>query len=226
MIKSLSIIELKNVYKRYRIGANFLLALNNVNLTIKKGELAAIIGPSGSGKSTIMNVIGLLDKPSNGEYWLAKREVSKLSANELAELRNEQIGFVFQSFFLLPKLTALENAALPLTYRRLPQSKIQQMAYAMLAKVSIAHLAKHKPNQLSGGQQQRVAIARALITQPNIILADEPTGNLDSKTGQEVMDLLLSINQQEGATIILVTHDSHIAGQCQRQIKIQDGCVQ
>lgn len=225
-MKSLSIIKLQSITKRYRIGDSYFQALKNIDIAIKKGELVAIIGPSGSGKSTLMNIIGLLDRPTEGEYWLGDQEVSKLSANRLAEIRNHEIGFIFQSFFLLPKLSALENVALPLTYRQLHYHEIYTQAQTMLDRVGVGSLAKNKPSQMSGGQQQRIAIARALATQPNIILADEPTGNLDSKTGQDVMDLLIAINQAESATIIIVTHDLTVANQCQRIIKIQDGQLQ
>ena len=218
-------IELKKLYKKYKIGKETFTALNNINLNIEEGSLVAVIGPSGSGKSTMMNIVGLLDKPTGGEYWLNGEEVSTLSADKLANLRNHQIGFVFQSFFLLPKLTALQNVGLPLTYRHLSTAEINRRAQSKLDLVSVGHLAKHKPAEMSGGQQQRVAIARALVTDPHIILADEPTGNLDSVTSQEVMDLLKEINQTAQTTIIIVTHDPMVAAQCSIVIKIEDGQI-
>lgn len=218
-------IKLQNVYKTYHIGEHTVRALDGISLHIKNGEMVAIMGSSGSGKSTTMNIIGLLDQPTSGEYFLNGKEVSRLDSDELAKLRNRTIGFVFQSFFLLPRLTALQNVALPLTYREDNTYEINQRSKECLAKVGMANYIDHRPNQLSGGQQQRVAIARALVGDPKIILADEPTGSLDSATGEAVMDLLIDINKKENATIVIVTHDPLIAKLCQRTIKLRDGKV-
>jgi len=219
-------IDLKKVTKTYKMGDNIIPVLRGVDLSIEAGELIAIMGPSGSGKSTLMNIIGLLDRPTEGEYLLDKQEVSKLSSNVLAELRNHTIGFIFQAFFLLPRFNALQNVMMPLTYRQTTLHDREKRARETLEKVQVGELAKHKPNEMSGGQQQRVAIARALVTQPKIILADEPTGSLDTKTGQAVMDLLIDINRNIKTTVIIVTHDPKIAEQCRRVIHIQDGLIQ
>lgn len=218
-------LNLRNIYKYYTLGKSQLSILKGINLEIKKGELLAIMGPSGSGKSTLMNILGLLDKPSRGHYWLENKEITNYSDDELAAVRNQKIGFVFQSFYLLPRLTAMDNVGYPLLYRRLPRKEIRSRAIAMLDKVGMAERAKHRPNELSGGQQQRVAIARALVGNPAIILADEPTGALDSHISQEIMDLFMALNQQQGITIVIITHDSHIAQQCRRQVIIKDGTV-
>lgn len=218
-------IELQNIRKSYFLGEQEVHALDNINLKIAKSEMVSIIGASGSGKTTLMNVLGLLDTPTAGQYKLDNQEVSTLSRNELARLRNRAIGFIFQLFFLLPRLNALQNVMLPLFYRNTPKAEMKQLAIASLAKVGMDRFYHHRPNELSGGQQQRVAIARALVGDPAIILADEPTGSLDSVTGQEVMNLLMHLNQKEGATIVVVTHDNYIANQCQRIIKIRDGKI-
>lgn len=218
-------IELRDVYKIYHIGDHEVHALNGISFSIGKGELVAIMGASGSGKSTAMNIIGVLDHPTSGEYYLNGEKVLALSGDILAGLRNRTIGFVFQQFFLLPRLTALQNVSLPLTYRGLNPKEIKERALASLEKVGMADFINHRPNELSGGQQQRVAIARALVTAPAVILADEPTGALDSKTGQSVMDLLIELNQKDHATIIIVTHDLSVAQQCQRIIKLKDGAI-
>jgi len=218
-------LNLRNVYKYYILGKSQLAILKDINLEIKPGELIAIMGPSGSGKSTLMNIIGLLDKPSRGSYWLENKEITSYSDDELAAVRNQKIGFVFQSFYLLPRLTALENVGYPLIYRRLPRKEIHRRAMAMLEKVGMAQRAKHHPNELSGGQQQRVAIARALVGKPALILADEPTGALDSQISQDIMNLFIELNQQQGITVIIITHDPHVAEQCQRQIIIKDGMI-
>lgn len=218
-------IEFRDVCKYYQIGEHKITALEHANLKIASGELVSIMGASGSGKTSCMNILGLLDRPSSGQYFLVDTEVSTLSNDKLAHLRNYYIGFVFQQFFLLPRLTALQNVGLPLIYRGTPPAEIKERSLASLDRVGMSQYVDHRPNQLSGGQQQRVAIARALVTDPTVILADEPTGALDSKTGQIVMDLLLHINQQENATIIIVTHDQKVALQCQRIIRLSDGRV-
>lgn len=218
-------IKLVNVHKTYIIGEEVVKALDGVSLEIKEGEMVSIVGASGSGKTTTMHMIGLLDHPTSGECYINGKEVSQLSRNEKAALRNRTIGFIFQSFFLLPRLDALHNVMLPLSYRDNSERVNKNLAFESLKKVSMDHYIHHHPNQLSGGQQQRVAIARALVGDPKIILADEPTGSLDSRTGQEVMDLLKNINKTENATVIIVTHDPNIAKQCQRIISIKDGKI-
>ncbi|WP_418792530.1 ABC transporter ATP-binding protein [Phosphitispora sp. TUW77] len=217
-------IKLVDMSKFYHTGSVTLAALNKVNLKIKNGEMLAIIGPSGSGKSTLMNMIGCLDVPSEGQYLLDEREVSRLKEDELSEIRNKKIGFIFQSFNLLPKLTALENVELPLIYRGLSAAERRQSAVEALNMVGLSDRMHHKPSELSGGQQQRVAIARALAGNPPIILADEPTGNLDSRSGVEVMEIIKDLNNK-GKTIILITHDMEIARQARRIIRIQDGRI-
>ncbi len=217
-------IKLQNISKFYQTGSITITALDKVNLTIESGEMLAIIGPSGSGKSTLMNMLGCLDVPSEGNYFLDGREISKLKEDELAEIRNAKIGFVFQSFNLLNSLTALENVELPLIYRGMSVSERRKTAEKALAMVGLADRLHHKPSELSGGQQQRVAIARALAGEPPVILADEPTGNLDSRSGIEVMGIIRELNQQ-GKTIILITHDPEIAKQVKRVVKIQDGQI-
>jgi len=216
-------LNLRNIYKFYPVGKTLLPVLKGVNLDIRAGELIAIMGASGSGKSTLMNIIGLLDQPSKGHYWLENKEIVRYSDDELAAIRNQKIGFVFQSFYLLPHQTAVENVGYPLLYRRLPRQEIHRRALAMLDKVGMADRAKHHPNELSGGQQQRVAIARALVGKPAIILADEPTGALDSRISKDIIDLFIELNQQEGITIIIITHDSAVAERCQRRVIMEDG---
>lgn len=218
-------IQLQQISKIYQTEDYKQTALEAVDLTIARGEFLAIMGASGSGKSTLMNILGLLDRPSSGHYYLKDQEISQLDEDSQARIRNESIGFVFQSFFLLPRMTALQNVGLPLSYRGLKPADIEAQAQAMLEKVGMARWAKHRPNQLSGGQQQRVAIARALIVNPDLILADEPTGALDSKIGQAIIELFLELNRHEQATIILVTHDQHVAQQCQRTIVLADGRI-
>lgn len=217
----MSLINLSHVSKCYR---NY-YALKDINLTVQRGEMIAIVGASGSGKSTLMNMIGLLDRATEGVYSFAGIPVTDLSLVEWARIRNQKMGFVFQAFFLLPRLTVLQNVMLPLFYRGMETQAAQTLALAMLKKVSMETFALRKPNQLSGGQQQRVAIARALVGDAEVILADEPTGSLDSRTGQEVMDLFLALNKQEQKTLILVTHDKAISQQCQRTLLIKDGCI-
>lgn len=215
-------IELKNVCKSFKLGDQVVKALDNINFSVKKGEFVAIIGPSGSGKSTMMNILGLLDVADSGEYLLDDLSIKEASDSILADIRNKKIGFIFQSFNLLPKMNALENVQVPLMYRGIGKKESQKKAYEYLEKVGLKGREKHMPSQLSGGQQQRVAIARALIGDPEIILADEPTGALDSKTGHEVMELLQELNR-EGQTIILITHDINVANKAKRILKMMDG---
>ena len=192
---------------------------------LQRGEMTAIVGVSGSGKSTLMNIIGFLDRCTTGQYFFAGQNVSRLPEHALATIRNQKIGFVFQSFFLLPRATVLQNVMLPLFYRDMPGAAAKQNAMHMLDKVSVAHLAHHRPNQLSGGQQQRVAIARALVSDPDVILADEPTGALDSQTSDAVMKLLEFLHEKEGRTILIITHDKAISRRCQRVVTIKDGRI-
>ena len=215
-------IEIENLSKVYNSDTLSVTALNEVSFKIKKGEFVAIMGPSGSGKSTLMNLLGCLDLPTNGTYKLVDLKISQLKANQLAEVRNRKIGFVFQSFNLLPRATALENTELPLLYGRVSNSV--KIAMQALERVGLKHRAHHKPTELSGGEKQRVAIARALVNKPAIILADEPTGNLDSVTGQEIMSLFHDLNK-EGVTLIIVTHEDEIAKQAKRVIQMKDGKI-
>ncbi len=224
-MKLFPVIKLVDVVKRYQSGTLDVLALNQINLSILQGELVSIVGASGSGKSTLLNILGLLDRPTSGNYFLSEKEVSHLSDDELSLERNLKIGFVFQSFFLLPRLTALQNVMMPLLYRDIPKDISKGKSLKILEKLNIAHLHHHKPNQLSGGQQQRVALARALVGEPDVILADEPTGALDTHTSQEVLNLFLELNEKENKTVIIVTHDLDIAHECPRIIKVQDGSI-
>ena len=218
------VIKTNELAKMYQMGAEEVHALRGVNLEIRKGEYVAIMGPSGSGKSTLMNLIGCLDSPSGGQYWLAGRLVSELDDDELAYIRNKEIGFVFQTFNLLPRATALHNVELPLIYNGTPAEERVEKAKQALNRVELTDRMHHKPNELSGGQRQRVAIARALVNSPSIVLADEPTGNLDSKTGEEIMALFANLHSQ-GNTIILVTHENDIAQHAHRIIYIRDGKI-
>jgi len=218
------VIRTEALAKMYQMGAEEVHALNGVDVEIRKGEYVAIMGPSGSGKSTLMNLIGCLDSPSSGRYWLAGRLVSELDDDELAYIRNKEIGFVFQTFNLLPRATALHNVELPLIYNGTPAEERVERAKQALERVDLAPRMNHKPNELSGGQRQRVAIARALVNNPSIVLADEPTGNLDSKTGEEIMHLFANLHGQ-GNTIILVTHEMDIAQHAHRVIFIRDGKI-
>lgn len=215
-------IEITNMYKVYTMGENKVTALNGINLNIKPHEFVAIVGPSGSGKSTLMNMLGCLDVPTSGSYKLDGEEVSKLKDDKLAEIRNCKIGFIFQKFNLLQKLSALENVELPLVYQGISAKESKDRAIKSLDIVGLSERMHHKPNELSGGQQQRVAIARALVTRAPVLLADEPTGALDSKTGIEVMGILKDLNSK-GNTVILITHDNSLAMQAKRIIRIQDG---
>jgi putative ABC transport system ATP-binding protein len=219
------LIETRDLWKTYVMGDEEIHALKGVSITIERGEYVAIMGPSGSGKSTLMNLIGCLDTPSKGTYLLNNKEVSQMNDNELARIRNEEIGFVFQTFNLLPRATALHNVELPLVYAGIGKKERLEQAKAAIEKVELTHRMTHKPNELSGGQRQRVAIARALVNNPSILLADEPTGNLDSKTGVEIMALFARLHQG-GNTIILVTHEADIAAYAHRVIAIRDGQVE
>jgi putative ABC transport system ATP-binding protein len=220
-----SIIKLENIQKSYYLGKQELKVLKGISLEVFKKEYVALMGPSGSGKSTLMNIIGCLDSPTAGMYILNGKDVSKMEDDDLADVRNKEIGFVFQQFNLLPRLTAEENVALPLIYNGTSKKIRTELALEMLDRVGLADRSHHKPNELSGGQNQRVAIARALVNNPSIILADEPTGNLDSKTSSEIMDIFGKI-QTEGNTVILVTHEEDIAGHAHRIIRLKDGVIE
>ena len=220
-----TIIEARDIQKEYRMGTQTVHALRGVSFEIKKNEYVAIMGPSGSGKSTMMNVIGCLDTPSKGDYILNGHDVKKLTDNQLAEVRNREIGFVFQTFNLLPRSSALANVELPLIYAGMSSRERRKRAIEVLEKVGLADRMDHKPNELSGGQRQRVAIARALVNNPSILLADEPTGNLDSKTGYEIMELFEDL-YKAGNTIILVTHEEEIAAHARRVIRLRDGLLE
>jgi len=221
----MSLIETKDLWKTYVMGAEEIHALRGVSLAIEKGEYVAIMGPSGSGKSTLMNLIGCLDTPSKGSYLLNNKQVGQMNDNELAQIRNEEIGFVFQTFNLLPRATALQNVELPLVYAGVPGRDRSARAKDALARVELADRMSHRPNEMSGGQRQRVAVARALVNNPSILLADEPTGNLDSKTGAEIMALFQRLHES-GNTIVLVTHEADIAAFANRTIHLRDGQVE
>lgn len=220
-----ALIDVKDLYKIYNPGENEVHALDGVSLTVREGEFVAIIGHSGSGKSTLMNMLGCLDVPTSGTYILNGRDVSSLSDNELSEVRNNEIGFIFQGFNLIPNLTAVENVELPLIYRKVDKNTRRQLAEEALEKVGLKERMKHKPSEMSGGQQQRVAIARAIAAAPPLILADEPTGNLDSKSTQDIMNILDGLNEQ-GNTIVLITHDDGIAANAKRVVRIMDGKIE
>jgi putative ABC transport system ATP-binding protein len=214
-------IRFENIVKAYPLGSKRqLVVLKGINLNIEAGEMVAVMGPSGSGKSTLLNIVGCLDRPTSGSYTLDGREVSKLSSGELAKVRGQKIGFIFQSYNLLPRISAVANIELGLTYAGVSDGKLAREALAM---VGLAERANHKPTELSGGEQQRVAIARALAKKPSIVLADEPTGNLDSKSGGEIMSMLTGLNKQQGITMVIISHDINVANQCQRIIRIRDG---
>lgn len=222
------LVEIRGLCRRYQMGSEVVRALDGVDLDIERGELVAIVGQSGSGKSTLMNLLGCLDTPTSGHYHLAGTAVEELGAEQLAEVRNRHIGFVFQSFHLLPRQSALENVSLPLVYRhegRLGARERLERAAAALRQVGLLERMRHRPNEMSGGQRQRVAIARALVTEPSILLADEPTGNLDSHTSEEILDLLVSLQRDHGRTVIIVTHEAEVAARCERVIRLRDGRV-
>lgn len=220
-----ALIELVDIGRKYVIGSETIHAIKSVSLTIKKGEFVALMGPSGSGKSTLMNILGCLDTPTRGEYFLNNQLVSDMSENELAEVRNKEIGFVFQTFNLLPRSTSLDNVALPLIYAGMGKRERSEKAQLALESVGLGERIYHKPNELSGGQRQRVAVARALINNPSIILADEPTGNLDTKTSIEIMNLIEEIHSK-GNTIVLVTHEEDIALHAHRIVRMRDGLIE
>ena len=218
------LIQLQNISKTYGIGDLQVYALKSVDLTINTGDYCAIMGPSGSGKSTMMNMIGCLDRPTQGDYWLDGEEIAHLDAKQLAGIRNRKIGFIFQQFHLLHQLTAVENVVLPMIYAGVPASERESRAIAALRRVGLGDRLANRPNQLSGGQQQRVAIARAIVNQPKLLLADEPTGALDTQMSQEIMDIFAELNQQ-GMTLVMVTHDPEVAQRCRRTITFRDGSV-
>ena len=219
------VIDLKNIIRNFQLGPQTVHVLKGIDLTIKKGEYVALMGPSGSGKSTLMNLLGCLDTPTSGSYMIANRDVSKMNDNQLADVRNKEIGFVFQTFNLIPRQTALQNGALPLVYAGEKKEKRILRAKKVLDEVGLSDRITHKPNQLSGGQRQRVAIARALVNSPSIILADEPTGNLDSSTSNEIMKLFEEIHKN-GNTLIIVTHEEEIAQHANRIIRLKDGEIE
>jgi putative ABC transport system ATP-binding protein len=220
------VVEAEGLTKTYRMGEIEVKALRGASLHVKSGEIVAIMGPSGSGKSTLMNILGCLDRPTAGQYQLAGEEVSQLTDEQLADIRNRKVGFIFQTFNLLARATALNNVELPMRYSRQNGANRRARAMEALASVGLEDRVKHRPNELSGGQQQRVAIARAMVNNPSIIMADEPTGNLDSASGEEVMKVLLQRNRELGTTLIIITHDPDIAGHCQRVVHIRDGVTQ
>ncbi len=223
----MELIKLIDLYKTYHLGEVDVPVLKGISLSIAQGELVALMGASGSGKSTLMNILGCLDHPSSGEYWLDGHEISGISANERARFRSRLIGFVFQSFNLLSRTSALENVVMPMSYshRDMSEREMRRRAIMMLERVGLGERMDHQPSQLSGGQQQRVAIARSLINEPPMLLADEPTGNLDSRTSEEILEMFQKMNQEEGLTIILVTHDPNVAAHAKRVIHIKDGLI-
>jgi ABC-type lipoprotein export system ATPase subunit len=223
----MDLIELRDIHKTYYLGEVDVPVLKGISLSVAQGELMALMGTSGSGKSTLMNILGCLDHPTTGEYWLEGEEISGLSAKQRARVRKRMIGFVFQTFNLLPRTSALENVMMPLAYvEDMAERQIRQRATVLLQKVGLAERLDHQPSQLSGGQQQRVAIARALVNQPRILLADEPTGNLDSRTSEEILQMFQDLNRSDGLTIILVTHDPGVANHAQRIVRIRDGLIE
>ncbi|MBU8541092.1 ABC transporter ATP-binding protein [Falsiroseomonas tokyonensis] len=218
-------LELVDIGRSFRVGPGEMHILRHLSLTVAAGELVSIMGGSGSGKTTLMNIIGLLDKPTSGQYRIDGQDVLRAEARELSRLRNRLIGFVFQSFFLLPRLNAWRNVALPLMYRGTPEAEARRRALAMLERVGLAERTEHMPAMLSGGQKQRVAIARALVGEPRVVLADEPTGALDPKVSQEIMDLFLELKREFGVLILIITHDPGVAAQCERQVVLANGAL-
>ncbi len=223
----MNLIEIENVVKTYHLGGSDVPVLKGVSMAVQQGEMVALMGASGSGKTTLMNILGCLDRPTSGRYMLDGQEVSRMNPNQRAEVRNAKIGFVFQNFNLLPRTSAIENVLLPSTYAdgSIPSVKLRRHGRQLLERVGLADRADHEPSQLSGGQQQRVAIARALVNSPRLLLADEPTGNLDSRTSEDVLAMFQNLNQQEGLAILLVTHDANVASHAQRVIHIHDGMI-
>jgi putative ABC transport system ATP-binding protein len=223
----MELIKLDNIVKTYHLGEMDVPVLKGISLAVGRGEMVALMGASGSGKSTLMNILGCLDQPTSGEYWLDGKEISKLSKDQRAAVRNSMLGFVFQSFNLLPRTSALENVIMPMTYSRsISDREARERAIALLERVGLGDRMHHHPSQLSGGQQQRVAIARALVNQPSVLFADEPTGNLDSKTSEETLRMFQQLNEEEGITILLVTHDATVARHAKRSIHIRDGMIE
>lgn len=220
-----AVVELRKVVKDYRLGQTFFRALRGVDLAVEEGEFLAITGPSGSGKSTLLHLMGALHRPTQGQVLFEGLDLNELSPDELARLRNTKIGFVFQQFYLLPRITAWENVALPMAYARVRPAERRERAMAALARVGLSEFAHHRPNQLSGGQQQRVALARALVNNPKLLLADEPTGNLDTQAGREVLELFCSLHD-EGRTVVIVTHETEIAASAERIVVLRDGLIQ
>jgi putative ABC transport system ATP-binding protein len=219
------VLKIIDIHKTYKVGPIEVKVLKGISMTVEKGELLAIIGASGSGKSTLMNMMGLLEQPTSGSYFIDEAKITYDNDRELSSIRNRKIGFVFQSYHLLPRLTARENVGIPLIYRGTGDKEIKAKALEYLRKVEMEDRAHHKPTELSGGQQQRVAIARALVGRPSILLADEPTGALDSRTGQDIMNLFKKLNEEEDITIIVITHDPKIALQCKRKVELKDGMI-
>ena len=220
-----ALIQLEQVTKIYDSGENAVQALRGVDVAIERGEFVAVIGPSGSGKSTLMHILGCLDTPSSGKYWLDGQDVAEMTNRSLARVRNQKIGFVFQTFNLLPRATVLKNVELPLLYAGISREERRQRGMAVLERVGLSNRAKHRPNELSGGQRQRVAIARSLVNNPSLVLADEPTGNLDSKTGDEIIDLLCSLRAERQRTLVIATHDTRVAERAPKTIQLVDGQI-
>jgi putative ABC transport system ATP-binding protein len=218
-------LHLNDIHKSYLVGPTTVDVLKGISLTVEKGELLSIIGPSGSGKSTLMNIMGLLEQPSAGTYTVDEKKITYDDDRTLSSFRNRMIGFVFQQYHLLPRLTAIDNVGLPLIYRGIDEKEIAERSMEYIKKVEMQERSRHKPMELSGGQQQRIAIARALVGSPAIVLADEPTGALDTHTGQEIMNLFRRLNEEEGITIVVITHDPKIAAQCKRKVELRDGII-
>jgi len=220
-----TMLKIIDVHKNYAVGPTEVKVLKGISMEVGKGELLAVIGASGSGKSTLMHMIGLLEQPTSGDYFIEGEKISYDNDRVLSTIRNRKIGFVFQQYHLLPRLTALDNVGVPLVYRGMREPEIKEKSMVFLKKVEMEDRARHRPNEMSGGQQQRVAVARALVGNPSIVLADEPTGALDTRTGQEIMNLFRKLNEEEGITIIVITHDHKIAAQCRRQVEMVDGVI-